>query len=433
MSEPSPVDFSGYLDGLENLGIEPSLLGIEALCHELANPQSRFDTIQVTGTNGKTSTSRMIQALLSASGLTVGVYTSPHLEDYRERIMVDGVQISEADFSDIGGLVQEKARVAEQSLAGRRITQFEVITAAAFEYFARRAVKVAVLEGGMGARWDATSLVAPEVGVVTNVSLDHAGWLGPKLEDIAGEKAYVIQEGNSVIIGPVSRVVMRIFDERATAVGAYLLKNGEHFSKSVRDSGELELVTPKGAYFGISLGASGPWQAENALLAAVSAETYLDNPLEPKTVRNVLDTVKVPGRAELVPGSPEYLLDGAHNRAGIERLVSFLRSQYQGRRLIFLVSILRDKEAPGMVADLCHLGNKIIFTSSKNPRCYEPDELKELASHSSAREVLSLEMGSAIKEAAAVAGDEGLVVVTGSLFLVGAVRKLLRNQGSIFA
>ncbi len=432
MSGPGPADFSGYLDRLENLGIEPSLLGIEALCHELSNPQSRFDTIQVTGTNGKTSTSRMIQALLSAGDLTVGVYTSPHLEDYRERIMVDGVQISDTDFSDIGRLIQEKVSVAQRSLDGRHITQFEVITAAALEYFARRRVKVAVLEVGMGARWDATSLVAPKVGVVTNVSLDHAAWLGPKLEDIAGEKAYVIQEGNTVIIGPVSGAVMSIFDERAAAVGADLLKIGEHYAKSVRDSGELDMVTPEGSYSGVSLRASGPWQADNALLATVSAEAYSHGQLELETVRTVLGTVKVPGRAELVPGSPDFLLDGAHNRAGLKRLVTFLRSQYQGRRLILLVSVLRDKQAQAMVADLCSLGAKIIFTAGDNPRCYRPDELGDMAAHLNTHEISSLEIRPAMKEAVADAGDEGLVVVTGSLFLVGAIRKLLRNQGSNF-
>ncbi len=432
MSGPDPVDFSGYLDGLENLGIEPSLLGIEALCRELSNPQSRFETIQVTGTNGKTSTSRMIQALLSASGLTVGVYTSPHLEDYRERIMVDGVQITEADFSDIGRLVQEKVPVAERSLDSRRITQFEVITAAAFEYFARREVKVAILEVGMGARWDATSLVAPKVGVVTNVSLDHAAWLGPKLEDIAGEKSYVIQEENTVVVGPVSSSVMRVLDERAAAVGAKLLKTGEHFAKSVRDSGELDMVTPKGSYSCVSLGASGSWQEENALLATVSAEVYSGNSFDLETIQTTLGKVKVPGRAELVSGSPEFLLDGAHNRASLEKLVAFLGSQYRGRRLIFLVSILRDKEAALMVSDLCRLGAKIIFTASDNPRCHKPDELMEMATGLGAKDVSALEVRPAIKEVTRVAGDDRLVVVTGSLFLVGEVRKLLRNQGSIF-
>ncbi len=420
--------FSTYLDKLENLGIEPSLAGILALCRELDDPQTKFDLIQVTGTNGKTSTSRIIQSLLTAHGQRVGVYTSPHLIGYRERIMVDGVEITEDDFADIGRLVQDKVEAAEATLKGRKITQFEVLTAAALAYFAFKArVDVAVLEVGMGARWDATSVGEPKVGVITNVSLDHAAWLGPEITDIAAEKAYVIKENNRVVVGPVSKEVMSIFEKRAHDVNASLLRYGRDF-EAAASTGKLIFSTPLGAYTDIDLPAGGPWQADNALLGMVSAETYLNHALEIDEVRAVLFNSMVSGRAELIHGRPDLLLDGAHNPAGIERFLQFLKSEYDDRRLVFLISILKDKEASAMVESICRIDADIIFTTSDSPRASGSIELAKIARSLGARAISVTDPIEGLEKAKSIAGGKGLVAVTGSLYLVGMIRKYIESR-----
>ncbi|MCK4268231.1 MAG: bifunctional folylpolyglutamate synthase/dihydrofolate synthase, partial [Actinomycetia bacterium] len=401
--------FSTYLDKLENLGIEPSLSGILALCRELDDPQTKFDLIQVTGTNGKTSTSRIIQSLLTAHGQRVGVYTSPHLISYRERIMVDGAEIAEDDFADIGRLVQDKVDAAEAALDGRKITQFEVLTATALAYFAFKArVDVAVLEVGMGARWDATSVGDPKVGVITNVSLDHADWLGPEIADIAAEKAYVIKENNRVAIGPVSTEVMTIFEKRAHDVNASLLRYGSDFEVAA-STGKLIFSTPLGAYKDIDLPPGGPWQADNALLGTVSAEAYLKRALEIDKVRAVLFNSTVPGRAELIRSRPDLLLDGAHNPAGVERFLQFLNSEYDDRRLVFLISILKDKEASAMVESICRINAEIIFTASDNTRVSDPIVLAKIAKSLGARAISVTDPREGLEKAKSIAGRKGLV------------------------
>jgi len=424
--------FSAYLDSLANFGIEPSLDGIEALCRRLDDPQKQFDAIQVTGTNGKTSTSRMLQALIAAHGVGCGLYLSPHLESYRERVSVDGVDIDEDDFEAIGRLVRKQTAAAERSLAGRRITQFEAITAAALAYFAHRRIQAAVLEVGMGARWDATSVAAAKIGVITNVAMDHADWLGPELTDIAGEKSYVIRAGNTVVVGSVSAEVDAVFEARAKAQGARLLKSGRDFSRLSTVGDTLTIRTPRADYDGIALGVAGPWQAENAPAAVAAAEAYLDRALDVAKMRRALADVRSPGRAELVPGEPDIFLDGAHNVNGVEALADYLKTGFSGRKLVLVVSILRDKAAPAMVAKLVDAAAELIFTVSDNPRCLRASELTGLAREHGGNATEAAGVEAALAEAKIKAGRDGVVVVTGSLYLVGQARKLLKNQGVTF-
>ncbi|MDP1809295.1 MAG: folylpolyglutamate synthase/dihydrofolate synthase family protein [Actinomycetota bacterium] len=425
-------NFSAYLDSLANFGIEPSLDGIEALCRRLGDPQKQFDVIQITGTNGKTSTARMIQALLTAHGVVCGLYLSPHLTAYHERIGVDGAEINDADFEEIGRLVREQTAVAERSLDGRRITQFEAITAAALAYFARRRVQVAVLEVGMGGRWDATSIATPLVAAITNVTMDHADWLGPELADIAGEKSYVIRAGNTVVAGPASPEVEAIFEARAQTQGARLLKSGRDFSRLATTGDTVAIKTTAATYDGIALGVAGPWQPDNAVTAVAAAEAYFKQPFDVELVRRALAAVRSPGRAELVPGEPDIFLDGAHNLDGVNGLVDYLKTRFTGRKLVLLVSILRDKAAPAMVAKLLEAGREIIFTAGDNPRCLKPSELARLAKEHGVSATEEPQAEAALAKAKSEAGESGVVVVTGSLYLVGEIRKLLKNQAVTF-
>lgn len=426
--------FSSYLDSLANFGIEPSLEGIRALCRELGDPQKSFNIIQVTGTNGKTSTARMIQALLTDHGTSCGLYVSPHLESYRERIGIDGEDIGKADFEDIGRLIEAKIKTAEESLGGRHITQFEAITAAGLAYFARRGARVAVVEVGMGGRWDATSVVPAAVAVITNVTMDHADWLGPELADIAAEKAGVIKSGNIAVIGDIGDDIKTVFEKRAEAQESTVLFAGRDFSIDRFSKEGFSLKTPLSVYSDISVCVGGPWQSRNALLAVMAAEAYLKSKLDENKARQALKNVRCPGRAELVKGDPDILLDGAHNEAGMEALIDYLRQNFSNRRAVLLVSILRDKSAPQMIEQLCRFSKRIVFTASTNPRCLQTDELAKLARRYGVDTIQESDLSSALACAKREAGGGGkdFVVATGSLYLVGEVRKLLKNQGVIF-
>jgi dihydrofolate synthase / folylpolyglutamate synthase len=421
---PGAAGFGSWLDQLSNRGIEPSLEGVRALCRELGDPQAGFAAIQVTGTNGKTSTARVIHALLAAEGLSAGLYTSPHLETYRERIVFNGAEIDPRAFESLGERVKAAAVSAEARLGDRKITQFEAITAAALAGFADRGVEVAVLEVGMGGRWDATSVVAPRVGLVTNVTRDHAEWLGPELTDIAGEKSYVFRDGNTAVIGPLEPAAKEVFRARASSEGCRLLEHGVDFSFTARD-GWLEFRTPLGVYDRLSLGLRGAWQADNALLAVVGAEAYLRRGFDPETVRRTLRDVRSPGRAELLPGEPQIVLDGAHNEAGLAALASWWNQEFGDRPTVLVASILADKDVASMLRNLARVGGDIIFTTGENPRSLAAAELTRLAAGLGISSTAVDRLDEALAQAAAVAGPQGLVLVTGSLYLVGSARKLL--------
>lgn len=418
------IAFTAYLDSLSNLGIEPSLGAVEALAAELGKPQNRFPVIQITGTNGKTSTARMVQALLTAHGLRAGLYLSPHLVAYEERIAIDGIEIDAAEFDLVGREVRAAAAAAERGLDGRKITQFEAITAAALKFFADQRVDVAVLEVGMGARWDATSISVPKVGVITTVSMDHAEWLGPTLADIAVEKSYVIKTGNTVVIGEASPEAQEIFAARVEAEGARAYWLGRDFSVlTAADS--ITVAAPAGTYDQIHLGVAGQWQAQNVAMAITATEAFLARGLRPEKVREALAAVRSPGRAELWPGPPDILLDGAHNQAGVEALASFLGAEFSGRPIVFVISILRDKAAAGMVKELVGISRKLVVTASDNPRCFSPQELAAMVAEAGGRPEIRDNIEQAMRRARDLVEPDALIVITGSLYLVGAARRLL--------
>jgi dihydrofolate synthase/folylpolyglutamate synthase len=412
--------FAAYLDSLSNFGIEPSLDGIKALCDALGNPQASLAAIQITGTNGKTSVARMTGAILEAHGVSSGIYISPHLESYRERIIIRDQEISGEAFEALGDSVREAVGRAEHEK--RRITQFEALTGAALQAFADAGIGAAILEVGMGGRWDATSIVRPSVSVITNVTLDHADWLGPELTDIADEKSYVIKEGTVAVTGEMEAALEAIFVARAIAVEGRLLRSGRDFSYH-RTADGLEMTTPLARYSNILLGPAGQWQASNALLATVAAEAFLGRPLDEKAVRSALAEVACPGRAELFPGRPKVLLDGAHNLAGIKELVEYVRHQYADSEPVFVTAILRDKSAPEMIGELGRLG-RLVFVTIDNPRRLTAGELLEIAVAKGFAAEAAETIPEALERARHLAGPEGLVIVTGSLYLVGPARIL---------
>ena len=352
-----------WLESLARFGIRPGLERMEAMLAELGNPQRAFAAIHVVGTNGKSTTTRMIEALLLDAGLTVGSTVSPHVRSWSERIHVNGRQV---DFE------QAVARIrpaAEQAGA----TQFEAITAAALTAFADAGVAVAVVEAGLGGRWDATNVLGAGVVVLTNIALDHTDVLGETREAIAAEKLAVVRPGAVVVVGQ------------------------PEWALPARDAGAVEVVVGDGS------------QAID--IAVKAAEAYLGARVDPEPAARV----RLPGRLEWRRSAPAELWDGAHNPAGIDFL---LQRVPPGHRFVVCCSILRDKDAGEMLERLADAGPTLVATSSSSQRALPADELARLAHGLFQAVEIEPDPAAALARARALAGPGGSVLVTGSLYLL---------------
>lgn len=471
----SYADFHSYLEGLNNRGVSPSLTGIKALCQALGHPEQKLRVVQVVGTNGKTTTARALGLILAQHGLSTGIYTSPHLISYTERYELNGRSVNAAQLIKAANKVKEaqvqveaKTRLHSEDKASslsserfydqpkqaqklvlrtepqarhQQITQFEFLTALAFVLFTQAQVDVAVLEAGMGARWDATSVVWPEVGVLTNVSYDHLDFLGPNLKQIAAEKAYIIRGGNQVVMGQVDNNIKSIFIARAEQENAQLYWENEDFifwspnavsgSVMTSNSEQAQTFNVKGIYSfynNLQLNLKGAWQVGNIAKAVVAAELVLKKPLK-KEALACLANLKAPGRAEEVTfAQTRILLDGAHNLSGIVNLIKLLDNYPQDK--IFLVSIMADKEVLPMLKTILSNSRKqtkLIFTQCSQERAANPWQFQSLLS-SDPRVILEANLQKALNLALEQAGREKLLVICGSLYLVGEVKKALKEK-----
>jgi dihydrofolate synthase/folylpolyglutamate synthase len=361
----------------------------------LGTPQERYGAIHVVGTNGKSSTVRMTAAILEAHGIRTGSFLSPHLTTFAERIRIGDSDLAPADF---GGAVQRAAAAAakvDRTLEeGDRVTQFELLTAAALAEFARRGIEVAVVEAGLGGRWDATNVLAAPVAVLTNVGLEHTRWLGPTVPDIAREKLAVVPADGTLVVGEL--------DPEAEA--------------EARATPAARLV------HATDTGAPGPlrgFQRTNFAVARAAAEAHLGS-LDEARVATAAARVEVPGRMQLVSEQPLTLYDGAHNPSGVAALAAALPEVLDGRRPVVVVSVLDDKDAAGMLRALLPHAAGAVFTHSANPRALSPATLASLAGQLGASGPLEIEPdpGRAVERARTLAGPDGAVVATGSIYLV---------------
>ena len=395
-------DAERYLDSLEMFGMRFGLERMRRLMTALDSPHERFRSIHVLGSNGKSSTVRMIGALLERHGLRTGAYLSPHLASWAERIEVGGRPVSDERFAAAIARVAEAAALVDRTLdAGDRVTQFEALTAAAYLELARAQVEVAAVEAGLGGRYDATSVIRSSVQVLTNVSLEHTRWLGPTESHIAEEKLAVVPEGGTVVAGRLGpealKVAQRIVRERA----ARLLLLG-------RDFGDP----------GVPLGPRGEFQRENFAVAAAAAEAF-HGPLDPQHVRAAAGSVRTPGRLEVIGRDPLTIIDGAHNPAGAQALAAALPDLVEGRRVVGVMSVLDDKDASTMLSILLPLFGAVVFTRSSRRDALPPATLESLArQHAGPAVHLAPSPHAALDIARELAGAEGAIVVTGSIYLL---------------
>jgi dihydrofolate synthase / folylpolyglutamate synthase len=406
----TPQDAERYLLSLELFGMRFGLDRMQRLMTAMGHPERRFQSIHVVGTNGKSSTVRMIAAILARHGLHAGAYLSPHLVSFGERIRIDDQDLEAAAFA---AAVQRTARAAElvdRSLGGDdRVTQFEALTAAAYWELARREVQVAVIEAGLGGRYDATNVIPSRVQVLTSVGLEHTRWLGPTIPDIAGEKLAVVKEGATLVLGPGLHPDAL---EQARRVAA------------ARDATIVQADEDPG----VTVGALGSFQRRNFAVAIAAANAYLGE-LDDDAVAAAARRIRVPGRLQIVGEDPLTLLDGAHNPEGMTALVESLPEIVAGQhRVVAVVSILDDKDAAGMLAALMRWCDAVVFTSSHNPRALPPPTLQSLARqlHGPSSEVVR-DPRAAVRRARELAGPGGVVLATGSIYLVA---DLVRPSGA---
>jgi dihydrofolate synthase/folylpolyglutamate synthase len=409
-----------------SLGL-PSLERIAALLGALGDPQATYPVVHVTGTNGKGSTSRMTAAILEACGLAVGLYSSPHLERINERLAFAGEDISDESFGRVLGMVAEVER-----FLGIRATWFELVTAAAYTWFADVAAEAVVAEVGLGGRYDATNVADADVAVVTNVELDHTQILGPTREAIAAEKSGIVKSGSLLILGEQDPAVAAIFEAEAERVGARgIWRRGDEFgcsSDRLAVGGRLvDLWTPLGQFPEVHVPLFGAHQADNAAAAVAAAQGFLGTTIDPELVSGALASVKVPGRLEVVRRHPLVVLDGAHNPAGAAAAGRALVEDFAAaRRVIVVMGCLRGRD-PGEL--LSALGPErlevVVACRPPSPRAQDPEAVAEAARALGLVAEVEETTTDALERALALADRDDLVFVTGSLYLVGAARTAL--------
>ncbi|MCU0313224.1 MAG: hypothetical protein MUC84_04085 [Solirubrobacteraceae bacterium] len=395
--------------GLELFGMTFGLERMQALMDELGRPQERFRSIHVVGSNGKSSTVRMTAAILARHGRRTGAYLSPHLVSFAERIRIDGRDLGEAEFA---AAVQRALAAAETvdaaSAGGDVVTQFEALTAAAYDELARQRVEIAVIEAGLGGRYDATNVLPSEVQVLTNVSLEHTRWLGPTIAAITEEKADVVRPGGTLVTGAGLHPDARAVAERVCA------ERGARLVEAPADPG-LDLL------------AAGPFQRRNFALAREAARALLGE-LDESAVAAAAAETAVPGRFQVVAENPVTVFDGAHNADGMRHLAEALRGFLAGRPLVACLSILDDKDAAAMLAELLPLCEAVVVTQAANPRALPAATLQSLARQIGgppARVVA--EPHAALAAAREAAGPGGVALAAGSLYLIA---DLLRPPGA---
>lgn len=463
--EPTPVDLAelalveAELDQRwPETRIEPSLTRIAALMDLLGSPQHSYPAIHVAGTNGKTSVTRMIDALLTQLHRRTGRTTSPHLQLATERISIDGKPISVRTYIDTYREIEPYIRMIDQqseAAGGPAMSKFEVTTAMAYAAFAEAPVDVAVVETGMGGKWDATNVVDAQVAVITPIGLDHVDFLGPDLSSIAGEKAGIIKRGrDSGIEGvaPVDTVailaeqppeVMDVLLRRAVEVDAAVAREGSEFTvlrRQIAIGGQqLELQGLGGVYDDIFLPLHGEHQARNASLALAAVEAFFgagpDRQLDADAVRAGFASVLNPGRLERVRSAPTVFLDAAHNPHGAQALAAALTAEFDFRKLVGVVSVMGDKDVDGILEALEPVFDELVVTHNGSPRAMDVEDLanRAVARFGDERVVVAPTLADALETAIGLAEEvaepgEAVsgagVVVTGSVVTAGVARSL---------
>jgi dihydrofolate synthase / folylpolyglutamate synthase len=417
-----------YLYSLQKHGIKLGLDTMTALVGRLGMPQGRYRNLHIAGTNGKGSTAAMTASMFQAGGYRVGLYTSPHLVEFRERIRIDGRMISE---SDIGRLTEVVKGVSEPDLSP---TFFEFTTAMALHYFAESKVDVAVLEVGLGGRFDATNVVSPLVCAITTIALDHQQYLGNTLESVAFEKAGIIKPNVPVITGRLSREAFETIARIAGERNAPLFSLGRDFEVEGETPARFSYSGASVRYVGLSCPLLGAHQLENCAcaLALVDAARQHRLVVREAAIREGLRQVQWEGRLEVVARNPLTVLDGAHNPAAANALAEFLRTfrtSNPASRVVLVLAMMRDKDHHGFVEPFNGLVDDLVLTQVDFKRSATVEELLPVIGTLCTQVRTQARVADALGEANQLARPQDLIYITGSLMLIGEVKAALRGCG----
>jgi dihydrofolate synthase/folylpolyglutamate synthase len=418
-------DHLSALYRLRRFGIKLGLSTISRLMRGLGNPQDRYSCIHVAGTNGKGSIAAFLSSVLVSAGYKVGLYTSPHLIRFNERIQIDGRPISD---SDVAGVAEAVQRIYTQ---GDPPTFFECATAMALYYFASEGVDWAVLETGMGGRYDATNVVHPEVCVISNVSMEHTEYLGNTLAKIAAEKAGIIKGGAGVVTGVRQKSAVQAIEHKAAELGVPLHRIGKQIKIRKDQDGLFTYLGTKKRWPRVKVGLLGNHQVKNAALALGAVELLMEKGVRVsnEAIYTGLATVHWPGRLEVVSNDPFILLDGAHNPSAVKTLERFLRNGIEADRLILVVGILKDKSWKPMLRKLAGLADRMILTRPEYERAADPDELASFVRPLKQEVVVVPRVPNAVSLALDEARSNDAICITGSLYTVGEAKACLDDTG----
>jgi dihydrofolate synthase/folylpolyglutamate synthase len=418
--------------------IEPSLERIVDLTDLLGNPQRNYPVVHVGGTNGKTSTARMIDELIRELGLRTGRFTSPHLESVTERISLDGQPVSGERFARAYDELSPYLDLVDQR-HGIRLSFFEVLTAMAYAMFADAPVDAAIIEVGMGGSWDATNVADGRVAVVTPISVDHAEYLGETVTDIAIEKAGIIKPAAFAVLSAQPAAAADVLLSRATEVAATVAREGVEFGVRTREIAvggqRLAIDGLAGSYQDVFLPLHGAHQAQNAATAVAAVEGLLGGgrvPLEADAVSSAFAQVGSPGRLEILRRAPTILVDAAHNPAGARALATAIGEEFGFSSVVAVVAVLRDKDAIGILEAIEPVVDQVVVAENSSPRALPVDELVELASEVMGhdRVYVAETMPDAIDVAVGLADQAAAgagVLITGSVVTAGDARRLLKG------
>jgi dihydrofolate synthase/folylpolyglutamate synthase len=417
----TPAQAERHLRSLELFGMRFGLDRMRRMMTALGSPEQRLEAIHVLGSNGKTSTTRMTAAILERHGLRTGVYTSPHLVSYSERVRIGERDLREGEFAAALARAARAAERVNRTLADDdHVTQFELLTAAALSEMAARDVRVAVVEAGLGGRYDATSVIDAPVTVLTNVGLEHTRWLGPTVTDIAEEKLAVVRPGGTLVLG------------------LWLAEEALAVARRVAGEREARIVCVDEASTTVALAARGQFQRRNFALARAAAEVHLRGvgiELDEQAVVAAATTTEVPGRLQVVDEHPLTVLDGAHNPDAVGELVRALPDVLGGRGVGLVMGVLEDKDAASMLAALLPACERAWFTVPPSPRALSPAALQSLARQLSFDAVeCEPHPERALERARSWAeedGDRRAVLATGSIYLVGDLLRGLQTSATL--
>ena len=439
------LEAEAYLNSLQFHKIKLGLEAMRSFLDRVRRPELKRKFVHVAGTNGKGSVSMTLLTILAGLGYRVGLYTSPHLSSVRERLRINDTYISREKFAEIATRIREV-------LGEEKITYFEFTTALAFLWFAESDLDLAILETGLGGRLDATNVVVPLVSVITNVSMDHEAYLGYDLESIAFEKAGIIKAGVPVVSGTEEERTTGVIRKKCREMGAELYQYGEAFVAELEGAGAWRWQGLAGPLAGRDLSGlrcsmRGSYQIRNASLSLAALALLADRgfPVPPADIRAGLLGVRWPGRLEYVvlerttrkqvfnrepdDNLVHYLLDGAHNPAGVDSLVATLKEEYAYRRLLVVWGAMVDKDLAKTVPAIGAMADRIIFTRPAGERAAEPAQLLAcLPAELQARAEVVVDVTQALLTAEQAAGPGDLIVVAGSLYLIGAVRTFLLGE-----